>query len=77
MKPNETCQLVEMKNAFASKGDQMGMYSRKNYFMDTILGADFLHVPVPVVLGKYSDLQKLKKTYCPNIFTSSGKAVQI
>lgn len=77
MRPNETCQLVEMKNTFASKGDQMEMSSRYNYFMDTVLGANFLHVPVSVVLGKCSDFQKLTKRYGPNIFTNSGKAVQI
>lgn len=45
--------------------------------MGTTLHADFLQVPISVVLGKYPDLQKLKKTYYPNILTNSGKVIQI
>jgi len=63
MKPNKTCQFVEEKNAFASKGDKREMSARKNYFMDRILAANFLHIPASVVIGKCSDFQKLKKTY--------------
>lgn len=61
IKPNETCQLIEVENAFAFKGDIVEMCSRKNYFMDTILGANFLHIPVSVVLGRCSNFLKLKK----------------
>lgn len=76
MKPNESCQLVEVIHVFASKGDKVKMSSRKNNVIDTILGAKFLHIPVSVVLGRCFHFQKLKRRWCPNGFTSSVKAVQ-